>query len=88
MGVRMDKVEPNVVKFEIEVAAEEFEEGLEKAFKKNAGRFNVPGFRKGKAPRAVVERHYGEQILYKDAINFICPEAYRESRKREQYKAC
>lgn len=86
MGVRMDKVEPNVVKFEIEVAAEEFEEGLEKAFKKNAGRFNVPGFRKGKAPRAVVERHYGEQILYKDAINFICPEAYEKAVKENNIK--
>lgn len=86
MSVKMEKVEPNVVKFEIEVTAQEFEEGLQKAFKKNAGRFNVPGFRKGKAPRAVVERHYGDQILYEDAINAICPEAYGKAVKESDIK--
>jgi len=49
---------------------------MQDSFKKNAYKFNVPGFRKGKAPRYMVERYYGEEVLYEDAINIICSEAY------------
>ncbi len=76
MNVKVENIEKNVVQLEIEVDAEKFEEGMQKSFYKNAKRFTVPGFRKGKAPRKIIERYYGEQVFYEDAINFICPEAY------------
>ncbi len=79
MNVKLEKLEKNVVQLEIEVDATRFEQGMQKAFAKNAGRFNIPGFRKGKAPRKMVERYYGEQVLYEDAINEICPETYDEA---------
>jgi trigger factor len=79
MNVKVENIEKNVVQLEIEVDAAKFEEGLQKSFLKNAGKFNIPGFRKGKAPRKMVERSYGEQILYEDAINIVCPEAYDEA---------
>ncbi len=72
----MEDIEKNVVQLEIEVDAAKFEEGMQKSFAKNASKFNVPGFRKGKAPRSIVERYYGEQALYDDAINIVCSEAY------------
>lgn len=76
MSVKIEKPEKNVVKLEIQVEAKAFDEYLNKAFLKNKSRFNIPGFRKGKAPRAMVERYYGEGVLYEDAINFACAEAY------------
>lgn len=76
MSVKMEKPEKNVVKLEIEVDAKVFDDCMNKAFNKNKTRFNIPGFRKGKAPRNMVERYYGEQVLYEDAINFACAEAY------------
>lgn len=79
MNVKVETVEKNLVQLEIEVDAAKFQEGMQKSFQKNAKRFNVPGFRRGKAPRAMVERYYGEQVLYEDAINFICPEAYEKA---------
>jgi trigger factor len=79
MNVKVENIEKNVVQLEIEVDAAKFEEGMKKSFSKNAKKFNVPGFRKGKAPRSIVERYYGEQVLYEDAINFVCPEAYDDA---------
>lgn len=79
MQVKVENVEKNVIQLEIEVDAAKFDEGLQKAFAKNAGKFNIPGFRKGKAPRYMVEKFYGEQVLYEDAINAVCPEAYDEA---------
>lgn len=76
MQVKVENVEKNVVQLEIEVDAAKFEEGMKKAFAKNAGKFNIPGFRKGKAPRNIVEKYYGEQVLYEDAFNAVCPDAY------------
>lgn len=76
MSVKIEKVEKNQVKLEIEVEAKVFDECMDKAFNKNKSRFNIPGFRKGKAPRSMVERYYGEQVLYEDAINFACADAY------------
>jgi trigger factor len=79
MNVKLEKKEKNTIELEIEVDAEKFEDGLQKSFKKNASKFNVPGFRKGKAPRNVVERYYGVEVLYEDAINFVCGEAYDQA---------
>ena len=72
----VEKTEKNVVELEIEVTGGEFEEGMEKSYKKNAGRINVPGFRKGKAPRKMIERIYGASIFFEDAVSFCYPQAY------------
>lgn len=79
MQVKVENVEKNVVQLEIEVDAEKFEQGLQKSFQKNAGKFNIPGFRRGKAPRYMVEKFYGDQVLYEDAINIVCPDAYDQA---------
>lgn len=79
MNVKIEKKDKSIVELEIEVEAEKFEEGLQKSFQKNAGKFNVPGFRKGKVPRNIVERYYGKEVLYEDAINIVCAEAYDEA---------
>ena len=69
----------NVIKLEITVDSQVFDECMNKAFNKNKHRFSIPGFRKGKAPRGIVERYYGEQVLYEDAINFACGDAYNKA---------
>ncbi|MDK2801159.1 MAG: trigger factor [Clostridiales bacterium] len=79
MNVKLEQLEKNSVQLEIEVDAAKFEEGMQKSYKKNVKKFNIPGFRKGKAPRKIIETYYGEGIFYEDAINFICPEAYDEA---------
>jgi len=81
MSAKIEEVEKNVVQLEIEVDAEKFENGMQRAFLKNANKFTIPGFRKGKAPRKMVERHYGEETLYEDTINIVCPEAFEEAVK-------
>jgi len=86
MNVKIENVDKNVVQLEIEVDAAKFEEGMRMAFKKNAKKFNVPGFRKGKAPRNIVERLYGEEIFHEDAFNFICPEVYDKAVKENGIK--
>jgi len=81
MDVKVEKLEKNVVQLEIEVDSDSFEEGMKKSFSKNARMFNIPGFRKGKAPRSIVERYYGEQALYEDAVNFVFPDIYQKAIK-------
>lgn len=76
MNVKIEKPEKNIVKLEIGVDAKAFDEYMNRAYLKNKSKFNIPGFRKGKAPRKIVETYYGEEILYEDAINFACAEAY------------
>lgn len=76
MSVKIEKTDKNILKLEIEVDAKVFDECMDKAFSKNRSRFNIPGFRKGKAPRSMIERYYGEQVLYEDAINYACADAY------------
>lgn len=77
MNSKLEKIEKNTATLEIEVSEEQFEKGVQKAYKKNVGRFNIPGFRKGKAPRVIIERYYGEGVFYEDAINEVCPDAYQ-----------
>lgn len=81
-----NKVETNRVKLEIEVGAEEFEKAVAAAYKKNIGKINVPGFRKGKAPRAYVEKIYGEGVFYEDAVNAIYPAALEEAITESGYE--
>ncbi|MBV7272299.1 trigger factor [Clostridium thailandense] len=76
MNVKMEKIENNVVKLEITVTADKFNEAMKKAFAKNAKKFNIPGFRKGKAPMNIIKKYYGEGVFYEDAINFCCDDTY------------
>lgn len=76
MNAKLEKLENNLVKLEITIEAEKFDEGMSKAFFRNAKYFSVPGFRKGKVPRDIVEKHYGEGILYEDAFNIVAQDAY------------
>lgn len=76
MKVSVEKIEKNKVKMEIEVDAARFEEGMNFSYKKNAKKFVVQGFRKGKAPRKIVERYYGEGVLYEDAFEHVYNEVY------------
>lgn len=76
MNVKMEKIEQNVVKLEITVEAEKFNEALKKSYAKNTKKFNIPGFRKGKAPMNIIKKYYGEGVLYEDAINFVCEDTY------------
>ena len=76
MNAKMEKVENNVVKFEITVEAEKFNEAVEKAYKKNKAKYNIPGFRKGKAPLTIIKQYYGEGVFYEDAVNFCCDDTY------------
>lgn len=77
MSFKVEQMEEkNVVKLVIEATAEEFEAGLNTAYNKSKNKINVPGFRKGKAPRKMIEKLYGEEIFYEDAANAIIPDAY------------
>ena len=72
----IEKKEGNKVSFNISIEWDEFEKGLQKAYLQNRGRFNIPGFRKGKTPRKIIEINYGVEVFYDDAINFVLPEKY------------
>lgn len=72
----VEKLSGNKVKISFKVPASSFEEAIEKAYLKNRSRINVPGFRKGKAPRKLIQRMYGETIFYDDALDAIFPEAF------------
>lgn len=76
MSVQVEKLEKNMAKLTIEVSAEEFKAALEKAYQKNKNKISVPGFRKGKAPRKMIEKMYGAGIFYEDAANQVIPSAY------------
>ena len=79
MSVQVEKLEKNMAKLTIEVSAAEFEKALEDAFLKNKNKISIPGFRKGKVPRQMVEKMYGPEIFYEDAANALIPDAYSEA---------
>ena len=81
MAVKTEAIEKNLSKITFEVSREDFEKAINKVFKKNAKNFNIPGFRKGKAPKAVVEKYYTEAVFYDEAINDVLPEAYESAVK-------
>ncbi len=88
MNVKVEKTENNnEVKLEITVEAEKFDNAIKTVFNKNAKYFNIPGFRKGKAPYQIVEKTYGAQIFYEDAFNEIAGEAYEEALKEKEVEA-
>lgn len=71
--VNTNKTATNTYELEIEVSAEKFEEAIQQAFMRAKNKINVPGFRKGKAPRKIIEREYGEAVFYEDAVNILYP---------------
>ena len=82
MSFKVEQLEEkNMVKLVIEASAEEFEAGLNAAYNKNKNKISVPGFRKGKAPRKMIEQLYGSQIFFEDAANEIIPDAYADAAK-------
>lgn len=76
MSLQVEKLEKNMAKLTIEASAEELEQALQKAYLKNKNKINVPGFRKGKVPRQMIEKMYGPEIFYEDAANVLIPDAY------------
>ena len=74
MSVNVEKLEHNMAKLTIEVAYDDFDKAVEKAYQKNKNKLSVPGFRKGKVPRAMMEKMYGKEVFFQDAANIIIPE--------------
>lgn len=76
MSLEVQKKENSTVSFDLVIDAKTFEAGMEEAYKKNVKKINVPGFRKGKAPRKLIEKMYGESAFYDDAVEAVFPEQY------------
>lgn len=77
MVLGVEKLENSVVKIRIEIPKDEFNDGMYKAYLKQRGQYNLPGFRKGKAPKKIIENYYGEQVFYEDAVDVVFPDAYK-----------
>ncbi len=76
MSLQVEKLEKNMARLTVEVSAEEFEKAVQAAYLKNRGRISIPGFRKGKAPRVMIEKMYGAGVFYEDAANEVIQEEY------------
>ncbi len=88
MSVKVEKTEKkNEVKLSFEIEAEKFDEAMKKVYTKTAKYFTIPGFRKGKAPMAIVERHYGSSIFYEDTFNELVPDIYDQAIKDNKIEA-
>lgn len=81
MSLQVEKLEKNMAKLTVEVPAEQFDEALKTSYKKNRNRFSIPGFRKGKAPQAVIEKMYGPGVLYEDAVDEVINKTYGDAMK-------
>lgn len=79
MGAVLEKIENSEAYIAIEVAPEKFEQGLEHAYRKVVKHVSIPGFRRGKVPRPLLEAHFGKEILYQDALEYVVPAAYEEA---------
>lgn len=79
MSLQVEKLEKNMAKLTIEVSAEELEKALQSAYQKQKSKISIPGFRKGKVPRQMIEKMYGAAILYDDAVNELIPKAYSDA---------
>ena len=78
-----EKLENSKVVLTIEVGAEEFEAAINKAYLKMRGKINVDGFRRGKAPRKMIEKLYGVEVFYEEAVNIVLPDAYEGAVKEQ-----
>ena len=88
MNSKVEKTEnANEVKLEITIEAEKFDEAMKKVYFKSAKYFNIPGFRKGKAPMNIVEKYYGKEIFYEDAFNEVVPEEFEQALKDNNIEA-
>ena len=81
MAVKCEEVEKNLSKLTFEVSAEDFEKAIDRAYNKEKGKFSVPGFRKGKAPKTIVYKMYGKTMFYDTALNDLLPDAYEAALK-------
>lgn len=79
MSLQVEKLEKNMAKLTIEVSAEELEKAIQSAYQKNKNKISVPGFRKGKVPRQIIEKMYGKEVFYDDAVNALIPDAYEKA---------
>lgn len=79
MSLQVEKLEKNMAKLTIEVSAEELEKALQSAYQKQKSKISIPGFRKGKVPRQMIEKMYGAAIFYDDAVNELIPKAYSDA---------
>ncbi len=88
MSIKIEKTENNnELKLEFTIEAKKFDEGMKKVYAKTAKYINIPGFRKGKAPMAIVEKHYGPEVFYEDTFNEIVPEEYERELKENNIEA-
>lgn len=76
MSLQVEKLEKNMAKLTIETGVEEFEKAIEKAYQKQKSKISIPGFRKGKVPRQMVEKMYGKEVFFEEAANIMIPDAY------------
>lgn len=76
MSLQVEKLEKNMAKLTIEASAEDLEKAINSAYQKQKGKISIPGFRKGKVPRQIIEKMYGKEVFYEDAANTLIPEAY------------
>lgn len=79
MSLKVEKLENSMAKLTIEVDASELDKAIEKAYHKQKNKISVPGFRKGKVPRQMIEKMYGKEVFYEDAANELIPEAYEKA---------
>ena len=77
--MNIEKLEHNMAKITIEVSVEDFDKAVDKAYQKQKGQISIPGFRKGKVPRAMVEKMYGKEVFFEEAANICIPEAYEKA---------
>ena len=85
--MNIERLDHNMVKLTIEVSAEDFEKAMQQAYLKNRSRIQIQGFRKGKAPRIMIEKMYGPEVFYEDAANSLIPDAYEKALETEEGKA-
>ncbi|MCI8999373.1 MAG: trigger factor [Clostridia bacterium] len=88
MSIKIEKTDKkDEVKLEFTIKAEKFDEAMKKVYLKSAKYFNIPGFRKGKAPMQIVEKYYGDEIFYEDTFNEVVPEEYEKELKENNIEA-
>ena len=86
MATTFEKLSSNKVKLGFVVESEKFDEGIRKAYQRNVKKFNIPGFRRGKAPMKIIENYYGPGVFYEDAFDIIFPDIYRAALEEHDVK--